>query len=227
MSNPEFAIAEVFPGKLNALVKNIMKQTRVDDPNEAVRLVNSGEWVISKMVRIWREENGVVYFNEPFVSDGTTGQAWVDRLIKKGRRVSDNAKKRLLLPDFKPTNGVITKIAVLKGELFSDEDRITKNIRTKAHAGSFTNGKKLFDPNPEIACMIRERCSDEEIEAMGLWGIIGMHKPIKDSDGGLDLLGAFRGGDGSWLYTYYGKPDYRWNRDHGFAFAVAQVGPQN
>ena len=44
MSNDnQFAIAEVTPGKLNALVKNIMTQTGTTDPNEAVRLVNSGE----------------------------------------------------------------------------------------------------------------------------------------------------------------------------------------
>ena len=42
----EFAIADVLPGKLNALVKNLMRQTGETDPNEPVRLVNSGEWVI-------------------------------------------------------------------------------------------------------------------------------------------------------------------------------------
>jgi len=49
--NTEFSIAEVMPGKLNALVKNIMRQTGTDDPNEAVRLVNSGEWVVSKLLK--------------------------------------------------------------------------------------------------------------------------------------------------------------------------------
>lgn len=44
----DFAIAEIQPGKLNALVKNIMRQTGEDDPNEAVRLVNAGEWVVCK-----------------------------------------------------------------------------------------------------------------------------------------------------------------------------------
>jgi hypothetical protein len=56
----EFAIAKVLPGTLNALVKNIMRQTGATDPNEAVRLVNSGEWVVSKPTRLWREQDGII-----------------------------------------------------------------------------------------------------------------------------------------------------------------------
>lgn len=41
-----FVIAGVETGKLNALVKNIMAQIGITDPNEAIRLVNSGEWVL-------------------------------------------------------------------------------------------------------------------------------------------------------------------------------------
>ncbi|MBN2093950.1 MAG: hypothetical protein JW740_01055 [Candidatus Zambryskibacteria bacterium] len=47
----EFAISEVLPGKLNAMVKNIMGQMKIDDPNEAVRRVNAGEWVVSRVVK--------------------------------------------------------------------------------------------------------------------------------------------------------------------------------
>jgi len=49
----EFAIAKVEPGKLNALVKSIMRQTGAD-PNESVRLVNSGEWVVTRAVRAFK-----------------------------------------------------------------------------------------------------------------------------------------------------------------------------
>ena len=58
--NTEFAIANVLPGRLNALVKNIMRQTGTDDPNEAVRLVNSGAWIATRVSR-WSEEDGIVY----------------------------------------------------------------------------------------------------------------------------------------------------------------------
>lgn len=48
----EFAIAEVMPGKLNALVKNMMRQMNVSDPNEAVRRVNSGEWIVTEKNKV-------------------------------------------------------------------------------------------------------------------------------------------------------------------------------
>ena len=32
--------------QIDTLVKNIMGQTGVNDPNEAIRLVNSGEWTL-------------------------------------------------------------------------------------------------------------------------------------------------------------------------------------
>lgn len=45
---PELLIIRVMPalGQLNAMLKNIMAQMGIDDPNEAVRRVNSREWVV-------------------------------------------------------------------------------------------------------------------------------------------------------------------------------------
>lgn len=43
------------------------------------------------------------------------------------------------------------------------------------------------------------------------------------SDGDTNLLGANRNDDGHWLNAYYDKPDNRWNRDNGFAFAVSLI----
>ena len=167
----------------------------------------------------WREQDGVIYFS--VTSDGTTGEQWIKRLEDKGFRVSDYAKSVLRSPDFKPTKGVTTEIAILKGMLFEDRDRITSNIRDLA------TQRKLTTPNAEVACLIRENFSDEEIEAMGLWWIVAMHEPIKDSDGDLLLLGARRGDGGRWLNAYCGSPDRRWGRDDGFAFVLSQVSPQN
>ena len=216
----EFAIAEVMPGKLNALVKNIMLQTGEIDPNEAVRLVNSGEWVVSKPIHSWREEDGVIYFS--VTSDGTTGPQWIERLEGKGFRLSDYAKSVLRSPDFKPTSGVTTEIAILKGMLFADNDRITKKIRAEA------DKRKLTKSNAEVACLIRENFSDKEIEALGLWWIVAMHEPIKDSGGGPSLLGADRYDGGRWLNACcVDGPGYGWFREDGFAFVVSQVGPQN
>ncbi len=211
----DFAIAEVFPGKLNALVKNIMKQTGVSDPNEAVRLINSGECVISRLERRWREEDGVIYFT--LTSDDTTGPEWIERTKKRGNRLTKYAEQVLNSSDFVPTNGVTYQVAVLKGMLFSDNERITKNIRAEA------NRRGLETPNAELACLIREAFTDEELEAMGLWWIVCMHEPINDAGGDPSLLGARRNIGGRYLDTIRDGPDDRWSHGSGFAFVVPQV----
>lgn len=182
---------------------------------EGVRRLLSGELTVSEPTRSWREEDGVIiYFS--VTSDGTIGEDWITRLESKGFRVGDYAKQVLRSPDFKPTSGVTTEVAVLKGMLFEDNDRITKKIRAEAARRNF---KK---PNAELACLIREKFTDKEIEQMGLWYIVAMHEPIKDSGGSPSLLGADRDDDGRWLGACCCSPGFRWDRGGGFAFAVSQ-----
>src|SRR3989344_5331909 len=174
------------------------------------------ELSVSEPTRSWCEKDGVIYL-PPLVSDGTMGPLWIPRLEKKGFRVGDYAKQVLRSPDFKPTNGVTTEVAILKGVLFKDDDRITKNIRAKAYTGIFTQGRKLFDPNAEMACLIREKFTDEDIEAMGLWYIVAMPEHINDSDGAPFLLSGSRNVDGRWLDACSDRPDSRWDRVLGVA----------
>ena len=204
----EFASASLTAGQLNAIVKKL-------GGHDAALKFLRGELTVSEPTRSWREQDGVIYLS--VTSDGTTGPEWIARLEKKGFRVGDYAKSVLCSKDFKPTSGVTTEIAILKGMLFEDSNRITKKIRTEAES------RKLTKPNAEVACLIRENFSDEEIEAMGLWWIVAMHEPINDSDGDPLLLSVYRYDDGSWLNTYFGGPDNKWNRDNGFAFVVSQV----
>lgn len=210
-----FTIQNVEIGKLNALVNNIMKQTGIDDPNESIRMVNAGEVKITVIKTKWTEKDNVIRFS--VTSDGTTGEEWIARLKSKGFRAGDYAKSVLRSKSFKPTSGVIYEIAVLKGEIFSDNKRITKNIRKDA------KNRKFTIPNAEVACLIREKFSDKELEAMGLYWIVTMHEAIKDSDGDPELLNAFRNDDGSWLNSSFDSPGCKWNHGSGFAFVVSQV----
>lgn len=211
-TSTEFASAGLTAGQLNAIVK------KLGGHDMALRFLRD-ELSVSEPTRSWREEDGVIYFS--VTSDGTTGEEWIKRLEGNGFRVGDYAKQVLRSPDFKPTSGVTTEVAVLKGMLFEDNDRITKKIRAEA------DKRKLSKPNAELACLIREKFTDKEIEAMGLWYIVAMHEPINDSDGDPSLLGANRDGDGRWLNAYYGGPGDGWNRGGGFAFAVSQVSSQS
>lgn len=204
----KFASAGLTAGQLNAIVKNLGGHDR------ALKFLR-GELTVSEPDRSWREQDGVIRLS--VTSDGATGPEWIGRLEKKGFRIGDCAKSVLLSPDFKPTSGVTTEIAVLKGTLFEDENRITKLIRSEALRRSLTK------PNAEVACLIREKFSDEEIEAMGLLWIVVMHEPIKDFAGDPNLLSADRHDGGRWLNAHWGRPDDRWYRVNGFAFVVSQV----
>ncbi|MDP2668638.1 MAG: hypothetical protein Q8P07_02275 [bacterium] len=207
----EFASAQYTAGQLNAMVKRLKKQAGEDGPESFLR----GELSVSKPGQRWTNHGGIIYF--PVTSDGTAGPQWIERLEGKGFRLSDDAKRVLRSPDFKPTNGVTTDSAVIKGELFEDSERTTKKIRALAEALKFTK------PNAEVACLIREMFTDKEIEAMGLWWIVAMHEPII-SDGRPHLLSAYRYGDGQWLGAYYDGPGSGWGRNDGLSFAVSQVG---
>ncbi len=201
----KFASADLTAGQLNAIVKKL-------GGHEAALKFLRGELSVSEPEKSWHEHDGVIYFT--VTSDGATGAEWIARLKKKGFRVSDYAKQVLLSKNFKPTTGVTTEVAVLKGMLFEDNQRITKNIRKNAE------DRKLETPNAEIACLIREKFTDEDIEAMGLVWIVVMHESINDSDGDPYLLGADRLVGGHWLCAYYVSPGSKWNRVSGFAFSL-------
>jgi hypothetical protein len=170
----------------------------------------------SASIRSWREKDGVIYFS--VISDGTTGEDWIGRLERSDFCVEDYAKQVLRSPDFEPTSGVTTEVAVLRGTLFEDHDRITRKIRAYA-------GEHKFTPlSAEIACLIREKFTDAEIGAMGLWWVVAMHEPINDSDGDPRLLSVGRSGTGRLLRASRGRLDNKWYCVCGFAFAMSQVG---
>jgi hypothetical protein len=188
---------------------------------EGIEAFLRGDLIISRSrpTCSWREENGVIYFS--VISDGTTGEDWITRLESKGFRVGDYAKQVLRTPNFKPTSGVTTEVAILKGTLFSDNDRIMKKIRAYADTLVLPDKRKLIKPNAELACLILLKFTDKEIEAMGLRYIVAMHEPMSDSDGDPGLLCADRGGDGRWLSACDEQPLHGWNRGGGCAFALS------
>lgn len=216
-----------------AAIDKLVASGAMEGPNFQKNVVESSEFVeglqsslqatveseLLSATRSWREKDGVIYLT--VVSDGTIGSQWITRLEKKGFRLTKWAKDVLNSADFKPTKGVVYHIAILKGILFSDSDRVTRKIR------AFAAERKLTAPNAEVAGLIRENFSDEDIAAMGLWWIVAMHEPIEDSDGGPDLLGAYRLDGGRCLHAYDGGPGRGWDSEDGFAFVLSQVSTQN
>ncbi len=210
----DFVIANVLPDQLNTLVKKIMAQTGVNNPSEAVRMVNDNEARIVVVGSKWVEKDGVIYFS--VFSDGTTGAQWISRFKSNGFMVSDYAQKILYSQHFQPTNKITYKIAVLKSALWNDGERITKIIRQEAEH------RHLKTPNIEVACLIREKFSDKELMTMGLYWIVTMHEPIKLPGGRPEFLDSYSSNDGSWLRTCHVCPGERWLEGGGFAFTVLQ-----
>lgn len=171
------------------------------------------------MVRKYQELSGIIRFTLP-PTDGITGPVWITRLERKDITIGDNARKMLLSKKFVPTTGVVREIAVLKGESFTGENRITRNILAEGTRLGFQHGK---ESNPEIACQIREMFTNKEVNEMGLLWIITMHEPVIVGDDPRLLVVDCDGGD-PWLYAYCGKPGRRWDREGGFALVVPQVG---
>ena len=164
----------------------------------------------------WHEKDSIIYFS--VTSNGMTGKAWIKRLEGNGFHIGNYAKQVLRSPSFKPTNGRTTEVAVLKDRLCGYNDRTTATIRAEA-------GKRnLYTPNAELACLIREKFRDDEIETMGLRSIVTMHESINDSHGNpyvLYLMGRY--GVGCVLDAFCDRPDNIWGEDAaaGFAFTVS------
>ncbi len=171
------------------------------------------ELVSPEPPRRWTEQDGAISFQ--VTSDGLTGEAWIVHLESKGLRVGPYGKSALRSKDFVPTIGVTTQVRVLRGELWVEDQRSTRNIRAEA------DRRKFVKPNAEVACLIRDILSDADIEDMGLTWIVAMHDPIENLDGDLCLLAADRDYDGRWLDACNVHIIYTWDRYSGFAFAVA------
>lgn len=159
------------------------------------------------VTRNWREENGVISLR--VTSDGTTGPEWIGRLRSMGYRVSVYAQTLLNSRDFVPTRGIVYEIAVLKG----GPSQVRDDARRRG----------LAKPTPEVACLIRAACTDDDLEAMGLMWLVVMHEPIRDSVGERFLLGPRRVGEGRWLDAAYSEPEGGWGVENGFAFVVSEV----
>lgn len=214
-----FVIANVLPGQLNALVKNIMKQTGVTDPNEAVRIINAGEAKI--ILETTPTEKDVFFFS--VTSNGRSGKEWITRLLSMGYRLESDVKSVLLSKKFIPTTGVTTKVAVILGKSFANAERTTINITSRATSLNLSN------PNAEVACLIREKFSDKELKNLGIHWLVVMHHPIKNMMGDRVVLGADTSNGGYWFRCSPVLPNFGWLPEHGwlsgggFAFAASQT----
>lgn len=182
----------------------------------------------------WHEEDGVIYFS--VTSDGKTGKEWLNHFKKKNYLSNYNScsTQNLFFSKIKPTKGVTYKLAVLRGKLFSDRGRTNCEIGAKA------NSRKLTTPSMEIACLVRDKFTYGELEAMGCLGwIVIMHKPIDGDQYGPLLAHVYDSvhDHASFLFSsshgnvtfvgLFGKESSRaWGEDHDFLFVASESLPK-
>jgi hypothetical protein len=152
-----------------------------------------------------------------------TGAQEIERLEAAGYRVSDYAKSCFLSEkkdsydaNHRLVAGVTYKVALVPHkEIERDADRTTDALR-KLGMEKYGYGKPLGGFVPRI----REAVSDKQMEEMGLYYIVSLHDPIKDSDGLPRVLYASRRGGGRWVDASWVDPDGRWSDGGASVFPV-------
>ena len=149
------------------------------------------------------------------LSEGLSGGEWVTQLKKLGYTISERAESLISSASFQPVAPAKLKISALKGRAFVDSGRtlFTKVICAEA------DELKLVRSRMEIACLLRKRFSNSELEGMGIWEFVVMHEPVKDSSGTMSVLCVPRTTDGkSWVDATSCYPGDKWNPGHAFVF---------
>ncbi len=184
---------------------------------EGARRLIRGDSDIQDKVPRWRKKNGIIYLS--VTSDGTTGPEWKKRLLNKGFSLEYFGVDALDSPHFKPTNNVMTEVAIFPGTFFHESECHERHVFATAEKHDFSI------PNAEVACLIREALCDKDLEDLGLWNVMTMHEPFPDCRSTLPYhcrLTSTRDKEGQCL-TGYGSDRPKWAKGHGFAFAASIV----
>lgn len=165
-----------------------------------------------KSDRLWREENGIIYFT--VVSDGATGSQWIYRLEKKGSPVNNVAKELLQSPNFNPTNGVTYQIAVLKASLWDRDNYLFDKVLATANERGFAW------PHAEVGPLICDTFTSRDLKEMGCSQIDIMQESVRDCDRGPFIVHR-RNDESPFFDAHYGKSFGRfWGSCQSFAFLV-------
>lgn len=209
-------VREMTNGQLKELIAAVIEGIPTDLTFDTAKrwIGNKRKLGTSLRAMLADEQNKAKALTFDVTTDARTGEEHIAALQQKGFRVDDYAKQVLRSKEFVATNGVVYKLAVIMASEFEDAARTNATIRAEAA------NRGYLDPAPEMAPYLREMISDEELQRLGLWGLVIMHQPIADSDGYPGLLGLDRDGDGRWLDSFDGQPDNDWGREVGFVFLV-------
>lgn len=125
--------------------------------------------------RKWYEEGGVIHFS--VTTGDSTGLNILERLMKKGIRVSPSLRERLTADGFYPTQKAISYLEVFKGEYFDHDKCTLDSVRIEA------GWRDLHSVSLEVACAVREKFTDKELDDMGICNLLFVGGLITDMAG--------------------------------------------
>lgn len=167
----------------------------------------------SKPVEWTFDDEGNIHFT--VTSNGMTCEQWEHHLKSRRLLLDDSGPNLLRHVGGVSTNGVVYRIVVRPGSKIADRERTIPKVF--AHAAN--KGWKI--PHWEVACLISDTFSNEQVEQMGLFWITIMHKPIylgpKHPE---DQLFQFICSCGGMLTSIYNFPHDELDSTGGFAFQV-------
>lgn len=165
----------------------------------------------------WESKGDLIYITLP-PSEGVTGPQWIEYFSEQDINLSDDAKTLLQLKAFLPTvPGFVHKIVALRATFWKkNSERTTKAIQDEGVL------RKWLETHPEAVCILRKCFSNKQLEKMGLWWIVGIHKPIVVY-GDPRFLNADRHAYRWWLDTSCAHSDDEWNDSGAFFWSLPQV----
>lgn len=146
------------------------------------------------------------------VSDGRSGDQWLETL---NSYVTEEARYLVRSKQFVASRGAVYNLVVISSNEFDEGTLTNKNIRAEAAR------HKYVTPPPEVALLLREKLSNQEIRATGFNYLVVMSDPITDNEGDPGYLVLFTNPDRCGLQEFTGRPLGSWREEDspiGFVF---------
>ncbi len=149
------------------------------------------------------------------LSNGLTGQGWVNKFETEGRELSEEVKKILTSQAFVPTKGVIYKLVIIRGKTFEYGGRTVSTVREYAYSKGF------FKARLEIACLFRDLLSDEKMREMRLYSLVVVSTHAKKKNTKLLMIDI--DGAPNTLMAHCVKEMRMFRRSTGFVFSTEKT----
>lgn len=157
----------------------------------------------------WPENPGVIYLR--YVSGGKTHEEWFKRL--EGMKL---VVPRFLMADgLETTSGKDYVIVILKGSLWEDASRTTRNILATAKI------RGLAELCPEAALLTVDGIGDTGLRGMGVRRVVSLSDPFSnDRQATSRTLMCLDHEAAHWDAPACLAPDFRWEWSASFAFKL-------